>query len=189
MVKQMVFPSPKRGKRRMALKQAAAIKTKQWEKTPYVRHGILTMKSRPERSKWRRTLKDFIGQSEEVVTRILIKDDMLYDWNGKLCPFCAIGALGKLKKVKGRGLRHRCSHRGCQKFVTPHHHHPIFSEGAGSGATSLVDQAAVLFCHVAGIGAAKIHVLCGNNHKMIDDFGHRLDQARKTYVQKEGKTI
>ena len=126
------FLSPKRGKQRMVIKRSGAVKTKDWDKIPYVRHGQPTKISRPERAQWTRSLKDFLGNTEEKVTRVLLADKWLRNWTGDLCPFCAKGRLGKLTNVKGRGLRLRCSCYTCHKFVAPHHNHPVFSEGSGS---------------------------------------------------------
>lgn len=81
-------------------------------------------------------------------------------------------------------LRHRCSAKGCQVYINPHHLHPLFTDGRGTGRMSLQRQAALLFLKLNNIPHAAIHRLLGVNHnKGIEDMATRLRSLPEKYVE------
>jgi hypothetical protein len=71
----------------------------------------------------------------------------------------------------------------------PHHAHPIFHTGSGSAATTLQDQAAILFNAVHSATQALTHKQTGANHKQIESIFAANDRCRRNYVEKQEKTI
>lgn len=174
------------------------LKTGMYKKVPYVRGGQQTTKSRLERQRWQCSLKEIFRATDVNIVRKLLKEKILFDKTGQPCPFCKPnkrgenGKLGPLRYVEHRsrpGLFHRCKRRGCQKYVLPHHDHPIFTTGSGSGASSLQDQAATLFSMVAGADPTTTARLVGHNQKMISGICRRLDQCRTLVVERDEKKI
>ena len=76
------------------------------------------------------------------------------------------------KLQSGVEPRHRCSAKGCQVYINPHHLHPLFTDDRGNN-----------------IPHAAIHRLLGVNHKAIEDMATRLCSLRKKYVQVKEKEI
>ena len=137
------FPNPKRGKARSLIvngpRKRLAAAGNGYDDVPYVRHGQATKKSRPERAPVSRTLEDLCAANDSKIRRILLAYKILQVKTGKRCPRCQIGTLGPLKKVKLRGLVHRCRKKGCQKFIKPEEGHLIFKQGSGpNSANALV---------------------------------------------------
>ena len=64
----------------------------------------------------------------------------------------------------------------CQVYINPHHLHPLFTDGRGTGRMSLQRQAALLFLKRNNIA---IHRLLGVNHKAIEDMETRLRSLRE----------
>ena len=157
--------------------------------TRYVRHGAATRKSRKERRRDKRTLKDILTASDSEIVALLKEDGVLKDLEGQTCAKCNVGKLGPLKDYGKRGQRYRCSQRGCQQYALPHQDRPIFTAGFGIAAVSLQDQAAVLFCALHGVSATACHALTGMNHKMIEGLYRRLDEARTKFVEREEGNI
>jgi hypothetical protein len=187
------FPRPKRGKARMVNNQKVNLKkvkkNTNYGKTPYVRHGELTTKSRPERQRFVRTLKDIWSATNKQLIDMLHKDGVLPEFAGTTCPSCCIGKLGVLKFYPVRGWIYRCNKFGCQHFLLAHAGHPIFSIGSGSRSTPLQDQAAVLVCAVAGTTQAVCHKLTGLDHKTIEGVYTKLDHVRLVSVEHLEKKI
>ena len=77
----------------------------------------------------------------------------------------------------------------CQVYINPQHVHPIFSDGSGTGKTSLQLQAGVLFCALAGLSQVQTHMLLGGNRKMIGSVYQNLDAARAADVIAQEKNI
>ena len=181
---------PKRGKARMAMKvtkkPSGAPKI---PFVPYVRHGQRTVTSRPVKMHISCALKDIYTASPAKLARMLTRSGHLRDWAGEQCPWCAAGRLGPLRRVSGRGSVHRCNRKGCQKFVTPQHNHPIFKAGWGNASASLSDKAAVCMCAAWGLSQAKCHQITGHSSKLIENTYSRLDEARMKYVLKKEKAI
>ena len=75
---------------------------------------------------------------------------------------------------------------GCQVYINPHHLHPLFTDGRGTGRMSLQRQAALLFLKRNNI---TIHRLLGVNHKAIEDMETRLRSLGKKYVEVKEKEI
>ena len=184
------LPAPKRGKARAVMKSNVKKKpASAYQDVPYVRHGRATVKSRPERSSWEMTLTSLMAASESELIAMLLKDGFLVDLEGTECSSCQLAKLGKLQDYAGKGLRHRCKAKSCQRYVLPYADHPIFSTGTGKGAAALKPQANVLFCAVAGVPASTRHVLTGCSHKLIEAIYARLDDARKRFVEREEGNI
>ena len=156
---------------------------------PYVRQGKLASKSRPERTRAQRTLKDLWLASDKNIIKILKEDGFLGDLKGSTCVACGVGVLGKMQPFRGC-QKHRCNHWRCKRWIAPQAEHPLFmSTGRGSGATPLQSQAAVLFCVVGGLSTAQTCNITGANHKVVERMATRLDQARSRYVQRAEKSI
>ena len=77
----------------------------------------------------------------------------------------------------------------CQVYIYPQHVHPIFSDGSGTGKTSLQLQAGVLFCALAGLSQVQTHMLLGGNRKMIGSVYQNLDATRAADVIAQEKNI
>ena len=134
---------PKKGKARMVLKRPSATKTKDWKNVPYVREKNATPGRglRREQAKWKRTVPELLAASDSEIVNILLEDKLLVDWTGATCPICGCGTLGELvvRPHKGDRLLHRCNAKCCQRYASPVHLNPIFSER--SRAESLQEQA------------------------------------------------
>ena len=112
-----VFPPPKRGKERAvsqlanrgmkamktteknkkatktAKKKPKVRKTTKKIKNPlYVRHGVLTHKSRRERAHYKRCFSDVLRASTKDIVDMLLEDKLLRDRTGELCPHCNKGS-------------------------------------------------------------------------------------------------
>lgn len=189
-MKKFNFPSPKRGKRRAVrkIRKANACMKKHrgvYAKVPYVRHGSKTVKSRPDRTKWKRSLEEILGASEKKTIDMFKADGLLPEWSGMLCPHCAEGHLGKLKSDKNRGWTHRCGSGKCHKFVQPHDFHPIFY----NKGTSLQKQGAVLFMCQANVKQSAAHICLKLDHKAIEKIYQRNDVTRLRHVDIKEKKI
>ena len=186
-----VFPAPKKGKWRTAKKFAMKACRKMYQRVPYVRHGRIFGKSRPERTTWSRSLSDFLNRGDKHTIDVLKKDKVLPEWKNKRCPWCKIGELGPLKKytVKQGGWAHRCKRRQCDRRVPVHAFHPVFVTGGGQNASGLQEQATALFCAVSGVSQVSAQRICGRNHKMVEGVFGRLRDARRKYVLAKEKTI
>ena len=134
-------------------------------------------------------LEEYLWRFARELVHMLREQGFLQKKEGTKCPKCGKGVLGKLCSTKAAGHRHRCNKWKCQAYVLPHEGHPIFTTGRGTGFSSLTDQAAVLFCAVAGAKQVTSHHLVDKNHKMIHDIFQRLDDCRTLVVEKEEKDI
>ena len=141
-------------------------------------------KSRPNRIFNKRRIKDLYTASPRAVVKMLLADGFLQNKEGQLCPFCGDGVLSKLV-----GSHHRCTKKGCQYYILPHHTHPIFSTGRGQCTSTLEDQAVVLMYAVHNASQALVHSITGHNHKMIEAIYKNLDIARRDFVEREEKKI
>ena len=141
-----------------------------------------------EHTKCRRLLPELLRASNDGIVRMLVKDGMLPNWTGKSCPRCEAGTLSKLiQSPNGKGLKHRCSRKGCQVYLSPAHLHPWFTDGNGTGSTPLQTQAAVLSMKLQNISLpATCHLL---GHKLVEDITNRLTFARQDYVKEQQKTL
>ena len=180
------FPPPKKGKAR-AFKKPAAVKKK--SKVSYVRHGVMTFKTRVEQAKWCCSLKEIYSTPEQTLVESLQQQGILRKWESQACPFCEFGKLSALREVGGRGLRYKCGSKACRRYVIPHHLHPVFLASDGKGHVPLRDQAAVLFCAVANMKRTAAHLATGKNHKFIDGIYNRLDEARAVFVEEKQEHI
>ena len=84
---------------------------------------------------------------------------------------------------------HRCGAKKCQRYILPHHKHPIFKTGWGQGRSSLKEQSVVLLCALAGSSITTTHLLTKKNDKMIRGIYQRLDQCRRKAVERDEKKI
>ena len=142
-----------------------------------------------DRNLWKRSLTDILQASEEKLLKMLLQDGLFSSWYGKLCPRCGKGTMSKLQS--GVEPRRRCSGsaKGCPVYINPHHLHPLFTDGRGTGRMSLQRQAAPLFLKLNNIPHTAIHRLLGVNHKAIADMATRLRSLRKKYVEVKEKEI
>ena len=175
----------------MIQKKPATKKTTSWSSVPYVKDnkGVVA-RFRLQQTKWRRTIQELLTASDEEITSILIKDQLLPDWKGAMCPPCQSGKLSALTN-NGRDdiLRHRCNRKGCQRYFLPQHLHPFFSATKGPEGHTLQMQAAALLLRLLHVPLSGIHVLTHINHKALEKMSRNLMITRKGYVQKEEKNI
>ena len=191
MVKFNPFPDAKKGIRRMIQKKPMTKKTTSWSSVPYVKDNKgVAARFRLRQTKWRRTIQELVTASDEEIISILIKDQLLRDWKGAMCPHCQSGKLSALTN-NGRDdiLRHRCNRKGCQRYLLPQHLHPIFSATKGPEGHTLQMQAAALLVRLLHVPLSAIHVLTHINHKALEKMSRNLMITRKGYVQKEEKNI
>ena len=185
--------SAKKGKRRMCeriLKRPCANSTRVLKRpstiaddVPYTRHGASILKSRRERNVWKRDLTQLLLATHEDVVNMLLQDGLLNDQEGRECPACHTGKLGKLKRHPPvQDATYRCLRRGCQKRFLPHHGHPIFMVSRGQDHVPLRTQAAILFALLADVTQASIRILFQRNHKFTEGMQARLDQVCAEYV-------
>lgn len=174
------FPAPKRGKGRAALKRPAVKKTKAWENVPYTRQPAEVDPTglRMDRHVWKRSMVDLLKASDKEIINMLLQDGLLTSWEGKLCPRCGEGTLSKAKIDVGGVPKHRCNRFRCQVYINPHHLHPLFTDGNGSGSTSLRIQAALLLLKLNKVSHPVIHRLLGINHKSIELMEKKLCDLR-----------
>jgi hypothetical protein len=181
---------PKKGKQRMAGKKIGdKKKNPRTAKVKYTRFGHAVQKSRQDRAKWRRSIKDLIKASDLQIVSMLISDGILPKMKDTLCPGCNKGKLGSLKSSAGESLHHRCSYFKCQKRVLPHHDHPIFTTGGGQDYVPLQDQAATLLCAVSNVKQTATRLLLHRNHKFTENLYHRVDAMRAQFVEKKQAKI
>ena len=181
------LPDPKKGKGRSVLKRPAKRKSQGWQSIPYVR--TKDDMQRMDRVTWKRKLMDFLGASDNALIKLLCADRLLHDWTGHTCPRCEKRKLSKLQPRPDGGPRHRCSARGCQAYINPHHLHPLFTDGRGTGHTSLQTQCALLFLLLNRVPNPAIHRILHINHKSIEDMEKRLMRLRKAWVEEKEKLI
>jgi transposase-like protein len=186
------FPDPKRGKGRSVLKRPAAVKpASSWKKVKYTRDtaGVGPTGLRMDRIKWKRTIHELLGASDHKIANLLLQDSLLCAWEGKVCPRCGKGSLSKLKKSSGNLPKYRCNAKACHVYLNPHHLHPLFVDGRGSGSRSLQLQAALLLLLLNRVPHPVIHRLLGVKHKAIEDMDKRLRDLRMKWVQEQEKHV
>ena len=126
------FPPPKKGVQRMIHKRPAGEKDTHWVKTPYVQKKFAAATCRRDRKHWKRSVQQLLAADDKGIIHILIEDGFLPNMEGKTCPMCNKGVLGK-SQLRASGLpRHRCNRKYCNRFVTPQHLHPLFTATRGS---------------------------------------------------------
>lgn len=189
--------NPKRGKARLArkpimktpLKKPSMGSVLQRPAVRYVAQGILTQKTREERTAWRRTCKQLYKMQHRELICKLTSDGILNDWCGKQCPKQCGSTLGPLTYYAAKGgYRYRCQKNSCRIYVCPEHQHPVFS-APNSRSAPLDDQAAGLFCLLTGSTHAAIHKITGLNHKTIESMSASLDRLREAHVVSREKDI
>ena len=122
---------PKRGVQRFAQKNPATKKPAAYTKIDYVREkaAVASRGVHQEQMKSKRSLPELLKASDDEIIEMLLADGMLPDWTGKQCPRCDKGRLSKLIQHPGRsGLRHRCSRKHCQVYISPTHLRPWFTD-------------------------------------------------------------
>ena len=132
---------------------------------------------------------DLLKASDKEIINMLLQDGLLTSWEGKLCPRCGEGTLSKAKIDVGGVPKHRCNRFRCQVYINPHHLHPLFTDGNGSGSTSLRIQAALLLLKLNKVSHPVIHRLLGINHKSIELMEKKLCDLRKRWVEHQEKGI
>ena len=183
------FPSPKKGVQRKIHKRPAGKKTNAWVKTPYVQKKFASVQGRQDQKKWKRTVQQLLAADDVSIVRLLIEDGLLPPMEGKTCPICNKGTLGKLQLRESGLPRHRCSRKVCQRFVTPQHLHPLFTATMGPEGHSLQLQAVALLMLVSNVPLSTIHVLTQINHKALERMWRSLAFLRKSFVEKNEKAI
>ena len=168
------------------------MKTKKWNKTKYTRERseVGPEGLRMDRIAWTRSLADLLTASDADIYGILLEDGLLVSLEGKTCPRCGQGSLSKVSATRGEGLpKLRCRAKSCHVYINPHHLHPLFVDGRGTGTTRLQIQAALLFLILNNVSHAVIHRLLNINHKVIEDMEKRLCYLRKEWVDAKEKLI
>ena len=181
----------KRGKQRLLGKRPAGKKSVDYKSVKYVRAktAVDGRGVRKDQVRCCRSLPTLLNASNDEIVRLLIKDGMLPDWSGKQCPRCNKGKLSSLMKSPRGGLKYRCSHKSCHIYMSAQHLHPWFTDGNGTGATSLQTQSAVLLLKLQNISNASVHQLMDVNHKVPEDVYNRLTYSRQEYVIEKQKNI
>jgi hypothetical protein len=174
----------------MVAKSSPMKKTAAWKKVPYNRNTE-PARFRRSRAKWVRNLSDLLQATDKESIAMCQKDGTVPDWKGMVCPVCAEGEMGPLRKATEavHPLKHRCSAKGCQAYINPHHAHPILVDARGQSASSLQQQTATMFCALAGVPQAACHILIGGNDKAISRIYKNLRLAQKRDVIREEKKI
>ena len=141
-------------------------------------------------AKWCYSVEQIEQRTDRQVIARLTKDGVLPDWSKKFCPHCHLGEVLPLaKRDKQRGWAYRCRRKGCQKFILPHHDHPIFTVGWASGQKVLRHQAKILFSLLVGVSIPQAHLLWEDHRRFLVGMSQRLDAARKRHVLKHEKFI
>ena len=183
---------PKKGKLRSVQKRPATKKTKAWQAVKYIRENVAVGPRgvRKEQAKWKRTLLQLLMASNKDIVKMLVADRILPNWKNKVCPRCEAGSLSELKLHTPSGqYKHRCSSRACHVWINPHHLHPLFTDGRGTGAQSLQMRSSLLLMILLRVPHPSIHLLLNINHKAIEDMEKRLCELRQVFVEKEEKKI
>ena len=133
----------------------------------------------PDRMQWKRSVQQLFTADQMIILKMLIEDGLLLNLQGKTCPMCNRGPLGKLQ-LRDSGLaRHRCNSKSCQRVVTPQHLHPLFATARALEGHSLqVQSAALLMC----LANSTIHILTKINYKALERLDRSLAVLRKKYV-------
>lgn len=174
---------------RSVLKRPAAMKSSGWKKTSYTRSKSIA-ETRMDRISWKRALPELLRGTDNDLIYKLRQDRLLPRWEGHVCPRCEKGTLSALKPHPSSGsLKHRCSQRGCNAYISPHHLHPLFVDGRGSGCLPLSTQSALLLLLLNNISHPAIHRLLDVNHKVIEDWDNRLSDLRMKWVEEKEKDI
>jgi hypothetical protein len=134
-------------------------------------------------------LEDIYEASEMQLVRILQEDGFLKDMVGEDCPHCNAGCLGELQDVASRGPRYRCDAKACQKWVVPHHNHPVFTSAHGPQHVPLKQQASILFASLAGADGPTVRLLFKRNHKLSEGLIGRMVALRAKFTEEHEKTI
>ena len=179
------IPGPQAWQRQVGLETTAAVKPASWKKVKYTRDtaGVGPTGLRMDRIKRRRTIHELLGASDHQIVNLLCA------WEGKVCPRCGKGSLSKLKKSSGNLPKYRCNAKACHVYLNPHHLHPLFVDGRGSGSTSLQLHAALLLLLLNRVPHPVIHRLLGVKHKAIEDMDKRLRDLRMKWVQEQEKHV
>ena len=168
------------------------MKSKEWQKVSYSPSDAAVPPSglRQVQVKWKRSLAELLTANTDGIVKKLRTDGLVPKWEGKACPHCGKGTLSKLKKKAAWHFpKHRCSAKKCKRYLNPHHLHPLFLEGHGSGSTSLQVQASLLFLLLNNIHHSVIHRFLHLNHKAIEDMDKRLCDLRKSWVKEKESEI
>ncbi|CAK8987541.1 unnamed protein product, partial [Durusdinium trenchii] len=124
------------------------------------------------------------------IVKLLIKDKILPNWKGKLCPKCNEGTLSPLKVHCGDTVaKYRCSRKACQQRIHPYYLRPFFQACRGPEALLLQIQAGILLLLLLRVVQSSIHLLLGVNRKAVEGMQRRLECVREKYVEKREKSI
>ena len=136
---------------------------------------------------WKLSVQQLLTADQMSILKMLGEDGLLLNLEGKTCPMCNQGRLGKLQ-LRDSGLaRHRCNRKSCQRFVTPQHLHPLFTATRGPEGHSLQVQPVTLLMRLANVSLSTIHILTKINHKALERLDRSLALIRKKFVEcKEG---
>lgn len=186
------FPSPKRGMLRLVLRRPAKKRESKpaRDSVPYVpKDQVVDQKLRAEHraQNWCASLLSLAAMTDFVIIKHMQTIGILPHL--KTCLHCGHGKLSKLFKQGDRGYVQRCNAKGCQKFVLPHAHHPVFVTGWGCSYVPLQQQALALFCYITRVDTGKIHLLTGLGHKLIESLGSRWRKTLVLYVEKQQLSI
>eukprot|EP00435_Cladocopium_sp_Y103_P025204 s23_g6.t1 len=186
------YPPPKKGVQRMIRKRPAGKKNTDWVKTPYVQKKLTADTYRRDREHWKRSVPQLLVADDTGIIRILIEDGFIPNMEGKTCPMCNKGVLGKLQ-LRASGLpRHRCNRKYCNRFVTPQHLHPLFTATRGPEGPeghSLQVQSVALLMLLSNEPLSTVHILTQINHKALERMWRSLVFLRKNFVENKEKEI
>ena len=185
------WPAPKRGvaRSRAQMKKAEPMKST-GKNVPYVRHHTVMKKFIKKKHRWGISVETLLSTKGVRLLALLRKAGLLQSWAGKPCRHCGQGKMGSLFYEKSlSSWTHRCSRKGCQRFVRPQDFHPIFFGGSGASVTSLNQQAAALCCAVAGVPQASAHLILDMDNKPVGKIYRNLEVARARHVRMKEKDV
>lgn len=143
-----------------------------------------------DRVSWKRSLPELLRATDNDLIYKLREDRIFARWEGHVCPRCEKGTLSVLKPRPSSGaLKHRCSQRGCNAYISPRHLRPLFVDGRGSGCLPLSTQSSLLLMLLNNISHPAIHRLLDVNHKVIEDWEQRLCDLRIKWVEEKEQEI
>lgn len=134
-------------------------------------------------------MPELLAADDMGIIWLLIQDGLLPKMEGKTCTVCNKGVLGKVQLRESGLPRHRCNRTQCQRFVIPHHLHPLFTATRGAQGHSLQVQSVALLLMVSNVSLSTIHILTKINHKALDFMWKSLAFLRKHFVEAKEKEI
>ena len=155
---------PEEGQRPEGSEEA---KSREWNSVKYVRgkRTVPAIGVRKEHARWKRTLLELLKRADFQIVKLLIKDKILPNWQGKPCLKCNAAA------------KYRCSRKACQQRIHPRYLRP-FSSLPWTRSFIASNPSSHTFVQ------SSTHLTLGVNHKSVAGMQKLLEYVRKKYVEK-----